>query len=93
MELFLNPFGVHNRDRATNPADVVIPVDGARRNDDKHQMVEKTSDTEAVSLESSDTWTMESLKASLDQDAVASGHDEVYDRSYGLLQQSRSNSE
>lgn len=85
MKFFLNPFGVHNRDRVTNPEDVLIPIDGARRNDDKHQILEKTADAEAVSVASADTWTMESLKASLDQDLVASGHDVVYDRWYPSL--------
>ncbi|KAI5781840.1 major facilitator superfamily domain-containing protein [Geopyxis carbonaria] len=84
MGFFLNPFSVHNRDRAAGDLDVVVPLDQAHRHVDVGDEKSISSGAESGTACSSH-WTLDSLRAAVETDMAASGHDAVYDRKSKLV--------
>lgn len=79
---FLNPFSMKNRDQAAAEVDVVVPLAQARR----HISNEKSLDADAeAGSQAESVWTLEALRAEIEQETAVSGHDEIYDRTYTLL--------
>ena len=80
MPRFLNPFSPGSRDTATNPADVVIPLESAVRVDDKTDRPKSDTESYNDTVAPGTAWTMEALKQSVMADAAVSGIDDIYDR-------------